>query len=130
MLRPAESRLPMSLQPIVLVVEDEPLILLAACDMVESAGYGTREATNATRALSILAENPSISILFTDIDMPGPIDGMALAFETQQRWPHIGIIITSGRWPLARHEIPTDAVFLEKPYLERSLVEALTNLFA
>ncbi|MGF7156451.1 response regulator [Novosphingobium gossypii] len=120
----------MSLPPTVLVVEDEPLILLAACDMVESAGYTTAEAANATRALSILAANPSIAILFTDIDMPGPIDGMALAFETQQRWPHIGIIITSGRWPLARHEIPADAVFLEKPYLEGSLVGALKNLLA
>ncbi|MFD2137576.1 response regulator [Novosphingobium resinovorum] len=83
--------------PIVLVVEDEPLILLAACDMAESAGFITKEATNATRALGILAETPSIAILFTDIDMPGPIDGMALAFEAQTRWPHIGIIITSGR---------------------------------
>lgn len=120
----------MSPQPLVLVVEDEPLILLDACDMVESAGYATREATNATRALSILAENLSIAILFTDIDIPGPIDGFALAFETKARWPHISIIITSGRGPLARHEIPPDAVFLGKPYLERSLVETLKKLIA
>lgn len=112
----------------VLVVEDEPLILLAACDLVASVGYLPREAADATRALSILEESSSIAILFTDIDMPGPIDGMELAFETQARWPHIGIIITSGRWPLARHEIPHGAVFLEKPYLDRSLVEALKKL--
>jgi YesN/AraC family two-component response regulator len=98
--------------------------------MAESAGFITKEATNATRALGILAETPSIAILFTDIDMPGPIDGMALAFEAQTRWPHIGIIITSGRRPLARHEMPFGAVFLEKPYLERSLGEALKNLLA
>jgi len=116
--------------PIVLVVEDEPIILLAACEMVESAGFITREAANATRALRILVENPEIAILFTDIDMPGPIDGLALAFEAQARWPMIGIIITSGRRPLARHEQPAGAIFLEKPYLERALTEALANVLS
>lgn len=120
----------MSPKPIVLVVEDEPLILFAACDIVESAGYVTREATNATLALSILAQNSSVAILFTDIDMPGPIDGTGLAFETKARWPHIGIIITSGRRPLERHEIPPDAVFLEKPYLEQALIDELKKLTA
>lgn len=114
----------------VLVVEDEPLILLAACDLVASVGYLPREAADATRALSILEESSSIAILFTDIDMPGPIDGMELAFETQARWPHIGIIITSGRWPLARHDIPHGSVFLEKPYMDGALVDALKMLMA
>lgn len=116
--------------PIVLVVEDEPIILLAACELVESVGFITREAANATRALSILAENPPIAILFTDIDMPGPIDGVALAFEARTRHPMIGIIITSGRRPLARHEMPAGAIFLEKPYRERALTEALANLLS
>lgn len=91
--------------------------LRGACGMVESAGYVTREATNATCALSILAVNSSIAILCTDIDMPGPIGGMALAFETKARLQNIGIIITSGRWPLARHEIRLTPCSLKSPTL-------------
>lgn len=90
----------MRLSRTVLVVEDEPLILMAACDIVESAGFTVKDAVNADRALQILEMDSSISVLFTDIDMPGSMDGLSLAVKVHARWPHIGIIITSGRWPL------------------------------
>ncbi|WP_260924619.1 response regulator [Novosphingobium sp. 9] len=115
-------------QRTVLVVEDEPLILLGASDMLESAGFQVREAGNADQAMHILEVDRAIDILFTDVDMPGSMNGMGLAFEVSKRWPRICIAITSGRWPAAREEIPAGAVFLDKPYLASSLVKALQGL--
>lgn len=121
---PAESRHDMLPRCTVLVVEDEPLILMAACDMVESAGFSFHEAANAEKALSILGSNTPVAVLFTDIDMPGTMDGIALSFYVRARWPHMGIIITSGRWA-APQVLPAGTIFLEKPYLSSSIAEAL-----
>jgi len=115
-------------QTTVLIVEDEPLILLAACDMVENAGCIAREAANADIALEILEQDCAIALLFTDIDMPGSMDGMGLVLQVQARWPEMGIIITSGRRPLAPHDVPKRCSFLDKPYLEHEVSEALRKL--
>jgi CheY-like chemotaxis protein len=72
---------------VVLVVEDEPFVRMDAVDIVEEAGFIAAEATNADEAMRILETNPDIRIVFTDIDMPGSMDGIKLAFAVCDRWP-------------------------------------------
>lgn len=114
----------------VLVVEDEPLILLTACDMVENAGFTVREAANADIALQILEQDCAIALIFSDIDMPGSMDGLELVIQVQARWPEIGVILTSGRRPLAPHEVPPCSVFVAKPYFEHEVSEMLKKMLA
>jgi CheY-like chemotaxis protein len=100
----------------VLVVEDDALLRLAAVDVVDSAGLATLEAANADEAMSILESRSDICVVFTDVQMPGSMDGIALAAKVRERWPAIGVIVSSG---VARPEIGTlgpSAIFLPKPY--------------
>lgn len=101
---------------IVLVVEDEPLLLMAAVDLVEEAGFEAVEARNADEALEILNARSDIRIVFTDIDMPGSMDGMRLAEMVRDRWPPVEIIIVSGHQKIASADLPSRSVFFSKPY--------------
>ncbi|WP_438751826.1 response regulator [Pararhizobium sp. O133] len=101
---------------IVLVVEDEPLLRMMAVDLVEDAGFDVVEAANADEAVKILETRTDIRIVFTDIDMPGSIDGMMLAAAVRDRWPPIEIIITSGHRQVADLDLPERSVFFPKPY--------------
>ena len=117
-------------RPLVLVVEDEPLLRLFAVDMIEDAGFDTVEAANSTEAVAILEGRPDIRIVFTDVDMPHGIDGICLAACIRNRWPPIKIIITSGK-PLPRHvSIPAETVFFPKPFRQDRVVETLRNMAA
>ena len=100
----------------VLVVEDEPLLRMMAVDVVEDAGFEAIEAANADEAVNILEGRDDISIIFTDIDMPGTMDGMKLAAAARDRWPPIRIIITSGHRVVPEANLPDGAVFFAKPY--------------
>jgi len=82
--------------PNVLVVEDEMILRMRAVDIVEDAGFNPVEAVNADQAISILESRSDISLLFTDIQMPGSIDGLKLAHAVHDRWPSIKIILVSG----------------------------------
>ena len=83
--------------PNVLVVEDEMILRMRAVDIVEDAGFNPVEAVNADQAISILESRSDISVLFTDIQMPGSIDGLKLAHAVHDRWPSIKIILVSGQ---------------------------------
>lgn len=109
----------------VLIVEDEPLIRVDAVDMVEDEGYAVCEAPDADKALMILESRDDIGVLFTDIDMPGEIDGLNLARIVRKRWPHIAIIIVSGHTHLQDGEVPSGGVFFSKPYLRSKILQAL-----
>ena len=99
--------------PVVLVVEDEPL-----------------EAANAAEAIALLESRDDIRIVFTDIDMPGGLDGIALAACIRDRWPPISIIMTSGKpWP-PRVAIPADTVFFSKPYRQDRVIASLQRMAA
>lgn len=99
---------------VVLVVEDEPLVRMGIVDHLEEEGFAVLEAANADDAIAILSKNTTI--LFTDIDMPGEVDGIKLAAAVRDRWPPIKIVITSGhRRPLAS-DLPAGAQFFSKPY--------------
>lgn len=100
----------------VLVVEDEPLLRMMAVDVVAEAGFEAIEAANADEAVEILDERDDIGIIFTDIDMPGTMDGMKLAAAARDRWPPIRVILTSGHRNVSRQDLPEGTVFFPKPY--------------
>src|SRR5580658_2798126 len=97
--------------PVILIVEDEALVRLAAVGMLEDAGFRMIEAVNSDEALELLAADSDVQLLFTDVNMPGTIDGLALARQVHDRWPHIGIIVASGRSAPQNCELPAGAHF-------------------
>jgi two-component sensor histidine kinase len=101
--------------PNVLVVEDEMILRMRAVDIVEDAGFNPVEAVNADQAISILESRSDISLLFTDIQMPGSIDGLKLAHAVHDRWPSIKIILVSGQVNPSETERPADSRFFGKP---------------
>ncbi|KQR77388.1 hypothetical protein ASG25_03675 [Rhizobium sp. Leaf384] len=111
--------------PVVLVVEDEPLLRMMAVDLIEEAGYAVMEASNADEAVHLLETRLDIRIVFTDIDMPGSMDGLKLAAAIRDRWPPIEIIITSGAVTNAVAQLPDRAVFFPKPYDHGRLLSTL-----
>src|SRR3979411_2485793 len=99
----------------VLVVEDEMRLRMRAVDMVEDAGFTAIEAVNADDALAILESRTDIELLFTDIQMPGSMDGLKLAYAVHERWPLIKIILVSGQLKLTDADKPPDSRFFGKP---------------
>ncbi|RYE45427.1 MAG: response regulator [Hyphomicrobiales bacterium] len=114
----------------VLVVEDEALIRFAAMDLVESAGYEAVEARNADEAIRILGARTDIRVVFTDVDMPGTMDGLKLAHFIRDRWPPIKLVVASGMKILAESQLPKGSRFFSKPYEDSSIVSALTELLS
>ncbi|HEX4198492.1 MAG TPA: response regulator [Caulobacteraceae bacterium] len=107
---------PHSKSPIVLVAEDEAMVRQLSVDELEYAGYRVIEAANARQALAVLESGVPVDVLFTDVNMPGEIDGMGLARVVHQRWPDVGLIVTSGRFDIADDELPDEGHFIRKPY--------------
>jgi two-component sensor histidine kinase/CheY-like chemotaxis protein len=99
----------------VLVVEDEMVLRMRAVDIVEDAGFTAVEAVNAAEALSILESRSDISLLFSDIQMPGTMDGLKLAHAVHDRWPSIKIILVSGKIESSDIDKPADSRFFRKP---------------
>jgi CheY-like chemotaxis protein len=109
----------------VLIVEDEPLVRLCAVETVEAAGFTVIEAANADEAIRILEDRSDIRVVFTDIHMPGSMDGLKLAHAVRDRWPPIKIIVTSGRETVAEQELPAGGRFFAKPYDPAQIQETL-----
>jgi CheY-like chemotaxis protein len=118
-------------RPVVLVVEDEPLMLMDAVDLVREAGFEAIGTKNADEAIRILESRDDIRIVFTDVNMPGSMDGIKLAHAVRHRWPPIEIIVTSGL-TLANVEelLPERGVFFSKPYTPTQVASALHRLAA
>jgi CheY-like chemotaxis protein len=102
--------------PAVLIVEDEPLVRLCAVETVEGAGFEVIEAANADDAIRILEGRSDIRVVFTDLHMPGSMDGLKLAHAVRNRWPPIKIIVTSGHERIAEQDLPAGGRFFAKPY--------------
>jgi len=113
---------------IVLVVEDESLLRANAVEMIESAGFQVVEACNADEAIEILEGNTDVRIVFTDVDMPGSMDGMKLAHAVRGRWPPIKIVVTSGHFKVRDEDLPAGGVFFGKPYVASEVVRTLREL--
>jgi two-component sensor histidine kinase/CheY-like chemotaxis protein len=114
--------------PTVLVVEDEMVLRMRAVDIVEDAGFNSVEAVNADEALSILESRSDISVLFTDIQMPGSLDGLKLAHAVHKRWPAIKIILVSGQVNLSDAEKPADSRFFGKPLETEQMIAEIKDM--
>src|SRR6185369_15440460 len=112
----------------VLVVEDEMVLRLRAVDIVEDAGFTAIEAVNADEALALLESRSDISLLFTDIQMPGSLDGLMLAHAVHKRWPTIKIILVSGQVKLSETDKPTDSRFFGKPLEVKEMIAELQEM--
>jgi two-component system, response regulator PdtaR len=116
-------------QSVVLVVEDEPLVRMTAADELEEAGFQVLEATNADEALKVLeARSDEVQVLFTDVNMPGSMDGIALAKQVYHRWPHMLLLISSGYARPHSDEIPDHGHFVPKPYIGATLVRHINEM--
>jgi two-component sensor histidine kinase/CheY-like chemotaxis protein len=116
--------------PAVLVVEDEMMLRMRAVDIVEDAGFTPVEAVNADDALAILEARSDIELLFTDIQMPGSMDGLKLAYAVQERWPAIKIILVSGQLNLSEGDKPTDSRFFGKPLDVKHMIAEMQEMMA
>jgi CheY-like chemotaxis protein len=112
----------------VLVVEDEMLLRMRAVDMVEDAGFAPLEAVDADEAVAILDARSDIALLFTDIQMPGKMDGLMLAHAVHERWPKIKIILVSGQVKPGIVDIPTDSRFFGKPLEAREMIAQMQSM--
>jgi CheY-like chemotaxis protein len=112
----------------VLIVENEPLILMSTVDTVSDAGFNVAEASNAEEAISLLESGCNIQVVFTDINMPGSMDGLELAFLVRDRWPPIEIIVTSGYYRVRDSDLPVRGVFLPKPYDHSQVIKVLQRM--
>ena len=119
-----------STRQVVLIVEDEALVRMTAVDMIEEAGFEILEASNGDEAILLLEARRDITVLFTDIEMPGSMDGLRLAQAVRGRWPPIKIIATSGRCVVRDCDLPSGGLFLPKPYSSTQISSALRDLTA
>jgi len=113
---------------VVLVVEDEMMLRMRAVDMVEDAGFTPVEAVDADEAIAILESRSDIALLFTDIQMPGSMDGLKLAHAVRERWPPIEIILVSGQLKPANIDIPANSRFFGKPFEAREMIGEMQNM--
>lgn len=116
-------------QPIAVVVDDEPLILMDASDIISDAGFRVLEARNAEEAMRHFEAYPSLRLLFTDIQMP-EIDGLTLARHVKARFPHISVIVTSGNIEPTVAELPEDAEFISKPFTAELVLATIRKIGA
>jgi CheY-like chemotaxis protein len=114
--------------PVILIVEDEALVRLAAVGMLEDAGFRMVEAVNSDQAIELLEADSNIRLLFTDVNMPGAIDGLALARQVHDRWPHIGIMVASARGLPRPDEMPAGCLYHQKPYSPDAVIKHAREL--
>lgn len=115
---------------VVLVVEDNAIIRMGAVDLVLSAGYEALEAGDADEAIRILESRSDIDLVFTDVQMPGTMDGIKLSHYIRDRWPPVKLLVASGNAILEESSLPTGSRFFQKPYEDHAIADAMTSLFA
>lgn len=115
-------------RPVVLVVEDEFLVRMDAIDAIEAAGFDVIDASDADEAIAILERRSDIHLIFTDIQIPGSMDGLKLAHFVRNRWPPIKIIATSGHAKITENDLPEGTRFLPKPYAVAEIASAIDQL--
>jgi CheY-like chemotaxis protein len=110
---------------VVLVVEDEFLITMWVEETLLEAGHQVISAVTADQAMEVLNSRQDVRLLFTDVNMPGSMDGIQLASTVRERWPNIKIIVASGRQIVQGASLPPASVFLPKPYLPKDILGAI-----
>ena len=116
-------------QAVILIVEDEALIRMHAVELIEEA-FEVVEAASADEAIAILQARLDITVVFTDIQMPGSMDGLKLAAAVRDRWPPIEIVATSGHVKIGPGDLPEGSRFLQKPYTPVEIMQTLRELTA
>jgi two-component system, response regulator PdtaR len=115
-------------KPVVLVVEDEPIIRTGAVHFVSDAGFEAIEASSADEAIRILEARPGVHLVFTDIGLPGTMDGLRLAHYIAGRWPPVKLVVASGNMVVEQSHLPAGAKFSPKPYQHSAIVKALVEM--
>lgn len=126
----AANMLKSASSPKVLVVEDEPFLRMATVDCFIDAGFDVLEAVTGDEAMAVVQAHPDIRAVFTDVEMPGALNGVALANTLRKRWPAIAIIVTSGRGAPSAGLLPADVTFLDKPYSTDEVIHRIRSLAA
>jgi CheY-like chemotaxis protein len=120
----------MSGSAVILVVEDEALVRALAVDILEEAGFEVIEAPSADYAVLVLEQRSDVRVVFTDVEMPGRLNGFQLARIIQDYYHRTGVVVGSGRVQPTSGELSPKAIFLAKPYRASALVEAVRKLAA
>lgn len=116
---------------LILIVEDDDVTRMDAAVMIRDAGYDVIEAANADEAIAFLESDRPIAVMFTDIEMPGSIDGQRLAHAVRDRWPPVHIVATSGHFDLQSFGALPDGIrFLPKPYLHAAVTRTLSEVLS
>lgn len=113
-------------QPIVLVVEDNSLVRVVIADFLACAGFAVIQAVDGAAALLVLASGADFHVLFTDVQMPGPIDGVGVAMRVREQHPDLPIVVTSGHG--VPETLPVGGRFVSKPYDNRKIVDLIREL--
>jgi CheY-like chemotaxis protein len=113
---------------LVLVVEDDALLRMHAAELIEEAGFRVVEAESADEAIRLLESRTDIGIIFTDIDMPGSMNGLKLAHAVASRWPPIRIVATSGHFQIRAGDLPDGGRFIPKPYRSNQILSTLFEM--
>jgi DNA-binding NtrC family response regulator len=113
---------------VVLIVEDEEILRIFAAWQLEEAGFEVVQAANADEALQAMNSRPDVRVLFTDVQMPGQLDGMDLARKIHEQWPKVLVLITSGDSRPAKADIPNQGHFLAKPYRSEDVISEIAAL--
>ncbi len=114
-----------SAKPVVLLVEDEPLTRMDGCAGLEEAGFEVLVAEDVEAALALVRQRPDIAVLVTDVQMPGPMDGLTLARVIRALRPDIQVVVTSGGLRLRAEDLPGGCAFVPKPYAVDGLARRL-----
>jgi CheY-like chemotaxis protein len=115
-------------RPVVLLVEDEPLVRLTQVDILREAEFWVLEAQDADEAFDILRARPEINVVLTDVDMPGSIDGFEFAHLVRQGWPEVAVLVISGKTAPGPGDLPEGAHFLHKPVRSTTLTDVLLQI--
>lgn len=115
---------------VVLIVEDKPIIRMNAVDLVTSSNYEAVEAGDADEAIRMLEMRTDIDLVFTDVQMPGTMDGIKLSHCIRDRWPLLKLIVTSGAAVANERQLPGGSRFFSKPYNDLSIVETMGQLLS
>jgi two-component system, response regulator PdtaR len=117
----------MAERSVILVIDDDPVVRMFVCEALSEHGFHPLAASSADEGLSILHNRGDVGLVLTDVVMPGTLDGLGLVLEIRRRWPRLGIVVASGRIPGPAAANATATVFLEKPFDEAMLLEALAD---
>ena len=125
-----KPRGPVLSRPVVLLVEDEPLVRTLQVDILRDADFWVLEAQDADEAFEVLKRRPDVRAVLTDVDMPGSLDGFEFARLVAQGWPKVGVLVISGKTAPEPGDLPPSARFAAKPVRPDDLIEMLRSVMA